>query len=107
MTPTEHEMTVAVHAAARTLYATLSDAPPFDDLPANERLSLRESVLTLVVAALEAVPDRAPSTLRAFRPKCPQHGIPDCSPLLNGCRLPEYLRNQLDEHARKLEEVTR
>lgn len=27
--------------------------------------------------------------------RCPIHGIPDCSPLLNGCSVPNYIRNTL------------
>ncbi len=31
---------------------------------------------------------------KSFR--CPVHDIPDCSPLLNGCSLPEHLRAAYD-----------
>lgn len=41
----------------------------------------------------------AARALREFRPKCPVHGV-HCSP---PCRLPEYLRNQLDAAARDIE----
>ena len=27
---------------------------------------------------------------------CPRHGIPDCSPLLNGCSLPNMLQTQYE-----------
>lgn len=47
--------------------------------------------------------DQAAAQLRHTRLVCPHHGIPDCSPLLNGCRLPEYMINQLDDAARLIE----
>lgn len=30
---------------------------------------------------------------------CPVHGIPDCSPLLNGCSIPNFIRRWWDEVA--------
>ncbi len=63
MTPTEHEMTVAVHAAGSRLWERITregdDHTPFEDLPPLTRNALLEEVLKLVVAALEALPDRA------------------------------------------------
>lgn len=31
--------------------------------------------------------------------RCPVHGIPDCSPLLNGCSVPNLLRDAYDQGA--------
>lgn len=66
MIPTEHEMTTAVDAAARHLYAAapqpdLTTGGPldFDDLHPLQRNQYRETVLGPVVAALEALPDRS------------------------------------------------
>lgn len=61
MTPTEQESTVAVDAAARTLYASTGfpqTAPAFDDLDPLAQNRIRETVLPLVWAALQALPDR-------------------------------------------------
>lgn len=79
MTPTEHEGTVAVDAAARRLYDRVpgpcghgedcagdgpdcwedkAAKPVFDDLPLLARNELREHVLPVVWAALQALPDR-------------------------------------------------
>ena len=63
MTPTEHEATVALDAVSRLAYEQgtrdIAAAPPWDDLPPNEQLDVRNRFLPLVWAALEAVPDRA------------------------------------------------
>ena len=37
---------------------------------------------------------------------CPTHGIPDCSPLLNGCTVPAYLRRAADDVQYLIEENT-
>ena len=62
MTPSEHDATVAVDAAARKLYESVFDgeeeARPFDDLDPLQKRHLREQVLPFVWAALEALPDR-------------------------------------------------
>lgn len=60
MKPTEHEGTVAVDAAARAVWAARYPAPEpgFDDLPPLMQNAVREEVLPLVWAALEALPDR-------------------------------------------------
>lgn len=63
MNVTEHQATVAVDAAARRNYDLQADgldgAPPFDDLHRTVQLELRELVLPIVWAALEALPDPA------------------------------------------------
>lgn len=70
MIPTEHEGTVAVDAAARSLYERMMaearaggfpmprDIPDFDDLDALSRNRWREQALPFVWAALSALPDR-------------------------------------------------
>ena len=69
MTPTEHEGTVAVDAAARKMYADYADRlrsqnvpdvaiAEFDHLAPTIRNQWREAALPLVWAALEALPDR-------------------------------------------------
>jgi hypothetical protein len=67
VTPTEHEGTVAVDAAARAVYdaqrrSMPSGAASFDDLDVLQRNHFRESVLPFVWAALEALPDRPTAT---------------------------------------------
>lgn len=60
MTPTEHEGTVAVDAAARVLARhTQRRGAEWDDLKPLTQNALREQVLPLVRAALEALPDRS------------------------------------------------
>lgn len=70
MKPTEYEMTVAVDAVARHVYeqtarppasVILSGGAPlsFDELGPLVKNQYRESVLSVVVVALEAIPDRA------------------------------------------------
>lgn len=68
---TDHELTVAVDAAARAGWEVtrtklerinVSDVavpPPFDELHRLTQNEIRESVLAPVMAALEALPDRA------------------------------------------------
>jgi len=60
--PTEHEMTVAVDAAARHIHqltaAGALGAVTFDELHPSIRLAYREQILGPVVAALEALPNR-------------------------------------------------
>lgn len=60
MTPTEHEGTVAVDAAARVAYERhrLDHRTEFDDLDPHVQNMWRETVLAPVWAALEALPDR-------------------------------------------------
>lgn len=68
MTPTEHEGTVAVDAAARKMHelqresmlktGLVPDLPTWDDLNQLSKNSYREGVLPAVWAALEALPDR-------------------------------------------------
>lgn len=62
MKPTEHEMTVAVDAAARHLYqnapSTREIRPTFDELHPTTANLYREEVLGPVIAALAALPDR-------------------------------------------------
>jgi hypothetical protein len=62
MTPTEHEGTVAVDAAARKMYADVNaglDVPEFDHLHPVQQNVFRDAVLPYVWAGLEALPDRA------------------------------------------------
>lgn len=70
MKPTEHEATVAVDAAARVVYEHqtrgIAAAPPYDALDPMQALHLRESVLPLVWAGLEALPDRGDGVRRAL-----------------------------------------
>ncbi|HXH77335.1 hypothetical protein [Nocardioides sp.] len=69
--PTEGEATVAVDAAARKAWdlqrAQLRDqgfpSPEFDDLDPMQQLQIRQQVLPIVWAALEAIP--RPSEIRA------------------------------------------
>ncbi len=71
MTPTEHEGTVAVDAAARRYWESrkkeLADhgapnaLPEFDDLEPLQQNGVREFVLPFVWAALEALPSRVDS----------------------------------------------
>lgn len=68
MIPTEHEYTVATHAAAKAVYDAYAkerrpmatvEIPEWDDVPlARQRLWL-ERVLPIVNAAISAIPDRA------------------------------------------------
>lgn len=62
MTPTEHEYTVATDAAAKALYLTAGgdddDSLPWEDVPRLTQNQIRESVLPIVDAALQALPDR-------------------------------------------------
>lgn len=72
MQPTEHELIVAVDAAARSNYeihrrvmATLeTPGPPFDDLPLFDQDHHRSTVLQVITAVLEALPDRAEAERR-------------------------------------------
>lgn len=71
MIPTEHEGTVAVDAAARTMFAAARDRAgsiragahsrhiEWDDLEPLRRNQWLEAALPIVWAALEALPDRA------------------------------------------------
>ena len=34
----------------------------------------------------------------ANRPRCPVHGMRDCSPLLNGCSIPLMMARAMDAH---------
>lgn len=68
MTPTEHEGTVALEAAARTSWelrraASEHGAPSWDDLDVAARHAYLNAHLPLVWAALEALPDRSPAAL--------------------------------------------
>lgn len=74
MTPTEHELTVAVDAAARKLWEGLARAGdvyagrrPFDDLDELLQQRLREEVLPIVTAVLAALPDRGLEIARRVR----------------------------------------
>jgi hypothetical protein len=69
VTPTEHEGTVAVDAAARKLWELQEQAvyestggkvrgPSYDQLKQLKKNEVRQSVLPIVWAALEALPDR-------------------------------------------------
>lgn len=73
MQPTEHELTVAVDAAARTNYEIarhhqairgLGALPAFDDLDRITQNNQREAVLRVITAVLEALPDRAEAERR-------------------------------------------
>jgi hypothetical protein len=59
--PTEEAATAAVDAVARKVYEQQfppgSQFPTFDELPANDKVTVRNSVLPLVWTALEALPD--------------------------------------------------
>lgn len=57
MIPSEHEGTVAVDAAARRAFADLGGTG-FDSLSAESKRQIKEQVLSIVWAALEALPDR-------------------------------------------------
>lgn len=35
--------------------------------------------------------------IKDWRPRCPMHNMPDCSPLLNGCNIPNNLYNEVRE----------
>lgn len=61
MIPSEHEATVAVDAAARRLY-DLAGGTAFDALSAEAKRQLKQQVLDVVWAALEAIPDRRTGT---------------------------------------------
>lgn len=65
MIPTEHEYTVATHAAAQAVHEQfakanehLANIPPWDALSILDKRSYLETVLPIVDAALSAVPDR-------------------------------------------------
>jgi hypothetical protein len=70
MTPTEHEATVAVEAAARAAFRvqlaetaeqtqiSIERYSDWDDIGPVAQLGWRQQVLPLVWAALEAIPDR-------------------------------------------------
>jgi hypothetical protein len=69
MIPTEHEMTVAVDAAARHAWETharqFERTEAYEALGPLEQNALREQALGPIVAALEAIPDRAPAAAAA------------------------------------------
>lgn len=56
-----------------------------------------ETLTPLVEADLR---ERIATDIEARRIVCPVHGMPDCSPLLNGCPIPNMLVRQRDEDAR-------
>lgn len=62
MIATEHEMTVATDAAARAYFEEstrhLEPRPAFDDLKPMEKWQVRQHVMPLAVAAIQAIPDR-------------------------------------------------
>lgn len=73
MIPTEHEYTVATHAAARKLYEMsaarvpsvvltagekTAGVPDWDDVPLVRKREYLETVLPLVNAVISAIPDR-------------------------------------------------
>lgn len=62
MDPTEHELTVAVDAAAKVLHGDVTQEP-WDDLTPLEQLEVRETVLPCIWAALRALPDRRAALL--------------------------------------------
>jgi hypothetical protein len=64
--PTEHELTVAVDAAAEYAYrrTVVDEARSWRDVDAVTAHRFRELVLPLTTAALEAIPDRAPAARR-------------------------------------------
>jgi hypothetical protein len=61
--PTEHEVTVAVDAAARHLHQVVfsddSEAQTYDELAPTVKNVYREQILGPVIAALNALPNRA------------------------------------------------
>lgn len=71
MTPTEHELTVAVDAAARSNFEIHergrihhSRWRRFDDLDPAEQLIHRQAVVRVIAAVLEVLPDRAEAERR-------------------------------------------
>lgn len=81
MRTTEHDMTIAVDAAARHIYSLMPQpnldaqrAATFDELHPLVKLQLREQILGPVVAALAALPDRS-----AHDPLHRGEGVIDCS----------------------------
>lgn len=58
--PREADATMAVEAAAKAYYDSVSkapDAPAWDDLDVMVKLDVRNAVLSVVWAALKALPD--------------------------------------------------
>lgn len=76
MKPTEQEGTVAVDAAARWLYEATRPStfptPTFEQIGAMAQNSLREQMLPLVWAALEALPDRRQGVLDVLAAQDPE-----------------------------------
>ena len=103
--PSEEAVMDALLAARPEVFAQRGVMHPPND-PADERE--RASARIYARAVLAALPGRTEQevkaeALRELRPTCPIHGIPDCSPLLNGCRLPACIKSELGRHADRIE----
>lgn len=77
MNPTEHELTVATEAIARTVYEHRAAWAPagaavatFDQIGPIKRHQLLEDALPFAVAALEALPDRAAAVVQRVQARC-------------------------------------
>lgn len=70
----------AVILMTHRLHDAVEDAPdPERSAEVNDLRGRRRRVKLAIIARAEASAPRPP------KPRCPVHGIPDCSPLLNGC----------------------
>jgi len=74
--PTEHEGTVALDAAARLYLETQVPGEKWDNLDAVQRQAVKQMLLPMVWAALEALPDRRHSAwAEGFKAGGPMHDV--------------------------------
>lgn len=102
MIPTEHEYTVATHAAAEAAYERYRRThpevtlPPWSEVPPHPlQHTFLENVLPIVDAAISAVPDRAAPAYRA--------GMENAYDIHPGDPMPdEWVDSQAEEYVRGL-----
>ena len=73
----------------------------YGDFPADEFdiVDAHEAIEAALPNMLEQIREGIAAALLGERITCPVHGIPDCSPLLNGCSLPAHLFRHRDANA--------
>jgi hypothetical protein len=96
MIPTDHEYTVAAHAAAKVVWDTnaknaTAQVPDWDDVPLPAKRHYLEAVLPIVDAALAALPTRDLVSLAAER-----IGRAEITSMLTGADVREAINADLD-----------
>lgn len=87
-------MTEAVEAAVNMHYDALMSHESVSDYDAME------AAVNAAVPILRAqFAEEVIMAILSQRFVCPNHAVPDCSPLLNGCSLPNHLVGQMQTDA--------